>query len=90
MTFLEPLVAEPLLLTRDQDDEIHCLSNVCTHRGTILAEHPTCTRTLTCRYHGRRFGLDGECKHMPEFQDVEGFPSDEDHLAKAELGCGAR
>ena len=27
----DPLVSEPLLLIRDQNDQINCLSNVCTH-----------------------------------------------------------
>ena len=85
-TFLEGCVDEPLLLTRDLDDQIHCLSNVCTHRGTILVEHPACERALTCRYHGRRFALDGTCRHMPEFQDVEDFPAPEDHLARLQWG----
>lgn len=84
--FLEGSIDEPLLVTRDYDDKIHCLSNVCTHRGTILAEHATCSRTLTCRYHGRRFALDGTCKHMPEFEGVEGFPSPSDHLPKVQWG----
>jgi choline monooxygenase len=35
-TFLEDYLDEPLLLTRDKENNIHCLSNVCTHRGTIL------------------------------------------------------
>jgi choline monooxygenase len=35
-TLLEGFLNEPLLLTRDQNDVIHCLSNVCTHRGNIL------------------------------------------------------
>lgn len=85
-TFLDPLIPEPLLVTRDHDDRLHCLSNVCTHRGTILAEHPTCTRTMTCRYHGRRFDLDGTCKHMPEFKEVTDFPSSADHLTQVQWG----
>ena len=27
---------EPLLLTRDKENQLHCLSNVCTHRGNLL------------------------------------------------------
>jgi choline monooxygenase len=86
VTFLQGCIDEPLILTRDLQDAIHCLSNVCTHRGTILAEHPDCTRSLTCRYHGRRFDLDGRCKHMPEFDQVEDFPSDADHLTRLQWG----
>src|SRR5215217_2253934 len=33
-TLLDGILDEPLLLTRDSGDQVHCLSNVCTHRGT--------------------------------------------------------
>ncbi|GJQ30490.1 MAG: choline monooxygenase [Phycisphaerae bacterium] len=90
-TLLEGCLDEPLLLTRDFDDQIHCMSNVCTHRGTILCEKGRGEgggheRTLTCRYHGRRFGLDGAFKFMPEFKGVEGFPCEKDNLAKVPWG----
>lgn len=80
--FLDGCVEVPLLLTRDRDDQLHCLSNVCTHRGTILCEHAGFEKNLVCRYHGRRFDLDGTCRHMPEFTRVEGFPAASDHLPK--------
>ena len=81
-TILEGYVDEPLLLTRDSDDKIHCLSNVCTHRGNILVENPDVTRVLQCRYHGRRFELDGCFKSMPECEDAENFPTEKDNLSK--------
>ncbi len=86
VTLLEGLLDEPLLLTRDMADRVHCLSNVCTHRGTILCEKGGHERHLVCRYHGRRFELDGRCTHMPEFKEVAGFPGPEDHLPKVEFG----
>src|SRR5688572_298502 len=33
---LPGLVDEPLLLTRDAEGRLRCMSNVCTHRGNIL------------------------------------------------------
>jgi choline monooxygenase len=71
---------EPLVLTRDRHDQAHCLSNVCTHRGKIIAEQPGQGRQLTCGYHGRCFDLDGTFKRMPGFENVENFPSPADHL----------
>ncbi|MCK6478267.1 MAG: Rieske 2Fe-2S domain-containing protein [Phycisphaerales bacterium] len=85
-TWLEGSLDQPLLLTRDLSDRVHCLSNVCTHRGTTLIEHGGHERTITCRYHGRRFDLDGTCRSMPEFKDVVGFPSEADHLPRVPLG----
>ncbi len=71
---------EPLLFTRDARDRMHCISNVCTHRGHLVCEHPGIENKLRCRYHGRRFDLDGRFSSMPEFDGVEHFPSDDDHL----------
>jgi phenylpropionate dioxygenase-like ring-hydroxylating dioxygenase large terminal subunit len=86
VTFLEDLVPEPLLLTRDGDDRLHCLSNVCTHRGNLVCEHEGAEAFLRCRYHGRRFALDGRFLSMPEFDQVEQFPTDADHLRPVRLG----
>jgi choline monooxygenase len=79
-TLLEGCLDEPLMLTRDFEDRLHCLTNVCTHRGAIVCEGPGVERHLRCRYHGRRFGLDGQFQHMPEFEQVKGFPSEADNL----------
>jgi choline monooxygenase len=84
-TLLEGCLDEPLVLTRDVDDRLHLLSNVCTHRGTIVCEGPGSERHLRCRYHGRRFGLDGRFQHMPEFEGVADFPSKKDDLAAVRL-----
>jgi choline monooxygenase len=80
-TLLEGLLDEPLLLTRDARDTLHCVSNVCTHRGMIVCEHAGLEGVLRCRYHGRRFALDGRFLSMPEFDDVQDFPSARDDLA---------
>lgn len=82
---LEGSIDEPLLLTRDYDDQLHLMSNVCTHRGFTVAEHGGCVRHLRCRYHGRRFGLDGSFSSMPECEDAVDFPSESDHLPKLPL-----
>ncbi|WP_337868503.1 aromatic ring-hydroxylating dioxygenase subunit alpha [Meiothermus sp.] len=81
-TLLEGCLDEPLVLTRDHHDQLHLLSNVCTHRGMLVAETGDNARYLRCRYHGRRFGLDGCFQAMPEFEGVEGFPSPKDDLPK--------
>jgi choline monooxygenase len=86
VTMLDGMLDEPILLTRDHSDRLHCMSNVCTHRGTILCAGAGHEKSLICRYHGRRFDLDGQCKHMPEFEQVKGFPSPTDHLPKVEHG----
>ena len=79
-TLLDRYLSEPLLLTKDKSGDIHLLSNVCTHRGNLLAEKACKAGKLRCRYHGRTFGLDGRFASMPEFKEVKDFPSEADNL----------
>ncbi len=84
-TLLDEFLAEPLLLTRDKQNQVHCLSNVCTHRGNLVVEKPCKLNDLRCKYHGRRFALDGTFAAMPEFKEVENFPSAADNLKSLPL-----
>ncbi len=86
LTLLEGCLDEPLLLARDRADRLHCLSNVCTHRGNLVCESEGVENQLRCRYHGRRFGLDGKFQFMPEFEGVANFPSPADDLANVAFG----
>ncbi len=80
ITFLENFIDEPILLSVDKDHELKCLSNICTHRANILVHHPDSKSKITCGYHGRRFDLGGKMEFMPEFEEVENFPRECDHL----------
>ena len=81
-TLLEGCLDEPIVLTRDAKGARHCLSNVCTHRGNIVVTEASAVSSLRCRYHGRRFALDGSFAHMPEFEGAIGFPSPSDDLPR--------
>lgn len=81
VTLYEDFLNEPLLFTRDFEDRKNCLSNVCTHRGNILVDGSCNERQLRCRYHGRKFDLNGKFISMPEFDGVSDFPSAKDNLA---------
>jgi len=82
--FLLPgFLDEPVLLVK-RDDEITCLSNVCTHRAKILVEDACKADLIRCSYHGRRFSLDGRFISMPEFDAVADFPSEADNLFRLE------
>ena len=84
-TLLENCLNEPMLLTRDETGELHCLSNVCTHRGNLLVYEPCKVSILRCKYHGRLFQLSGKFKSMPEFKEVKDFPSGDDDLHRLPL-----
>ncbi|MBC6367964.1 SRPBCC family protein [Algoriphagus sp. AK58] len=83
-SFMEFGIQEPMLLTRE-GEQLSCLSNVCTHRGNILCHDPKQSRQITCAYHGRRFNLQGEFQHMPQFRETQNFPRPQDHLHRFPL-----
>lgn len=89
VTLLPGMLDEPVLFVRDLDESLHCISNVCTHRGNLLIDSPCIAQQIRCRYHGRRFKLCGDFVHMPEFETARDFPSSSDNLPKvpfAQLG----
>ncbi|OGT56228.1 MAG: choline monooxygenase, partial [Gammaproteobacteria bacterium RIFCSPHIGHO2_12_FULL_42_10] len=83
---LPGMLDEPILFTRDTAGQLHCLSNVCTHRANILLDKPCTVPHILCGYHGRRFNLGGEFLHMPEFAAAKNFPSASDHLPHVPFG----
>ena len=76
ITLLPGALDEELVLVRGEDGVLRLLSNVCTHRGMLVVEAECQVTGLRCRYHGRRFGLDGCFQSMPKFDQVEGFPTE--------------
>jgi choline monooxygenase len=80
VTLLDGHINEPLLISKDKEGNIHCLSNVCTHRGNLMVERACKLNDIRCKYHGRRFSLNGKFLSMPEFKEVENFPSEDDNL----------
>jgi len=77
---------EPLLLARDAQGVLRCLSNVCTHRGNLLVQAACRAPQIRCGYHSRRFDLAGRMTFMPEFQGARDFPSPRDDLARVPFG----
>ena len=80
LTLLDGFLTEPILLTRNKEGQIKCMTNVCTHRGHILSLGPGQSKNIKCAYHGRTFDLDGNFKSMPEFEQTKDFPRDCDNL----------
>ena len=82
---LPGFLTEPMLLTKDGEENLFCLSNVCTHRGNLVALKKSKAKKLICGYHGRRFTLDGTFEFMPEFKETKGFPRACDDLHQFSL-----
>jgi choline monooxygenase len=81
-TILPDFLNEPVIIIKDQQDQLSVMSNVCTHRGNLLVTEAGRDPILRCGYHGRCFGRDGRCRSMPGFEGVEDFPSPSDDLRK--------
>lgn len=66
-------VGGPVLITRDEHDQLHAFANYCRHRGTQLAEGCGKRRSLVCPYHAWSFGLDGKLLRAPGMENTPGF-----------------
>lgn len=57
---------QPVVLTRDADDQFHVLYNRCPHRGNKVCQvEKGNARSLTCSYHGWAFAMDGALMGVP-------------------------
>lgn len=76
----------PVLVVRDEEGELRAFMNVCRHRGALLAAGEMGDQDdnvagncngFTCKYHGWRYGLDGQLKGAPNWKDGNLPPFDE-------------
>ncbi len=68
--------AEPVLLVRGGDGLLRAFSDVCRHRGHLLAEpgEPSSGgKAIVCPYHGWTYALDGSVLGAPSMRDVPEF-----------------
>jgi NAD(P)-dependent dehydrogenase (short-subunit alcohol dehydrogenase family)/phenylpropionate dioxygenase-like ring-hydroxylating dioxygenase large terminal subunit len=66
------MLGADLALFRDADGVAQCISNVCPHRGSSLAEGTLYKDgTLACPFHGWRFNGAGACTLIPSRRDHE-------------------
>lgn len=80
--FTTDLVGEPLLVVHGRDGTIRVLSNVCRHRGNIVATGKGNSRLFSCAYHAWSYKDDGALVAAPLMDRVAGFD-------KAECGLPA-
>tara|TARA_B110000495_G_scaffold39565_1_gene31929 strand:- start:1300 stop:2325 length:1026 start_codon:yes stop_codon:yes gene_type:complete len=53
---------QPIVLTRDNNNTLNTLYNVCQHRGCILLEYQGNSKQIKCGYHGWTYELSGDLK----------------------------
>ena len=59
------MLGQDFVLFRDTAGTVHCLSNVCTHRGASLAGGTIEGDCVGCPYHGWLFDQTGACVDQP-------------------------
>jgi choline monooxygenase len=65
----------PVIVVRDEAGALNAFHNVCRHRAGPLAPDGMgeCGGSLTCKYHGWRYGLDGRLAVARDFGPAPGF-----------------
>lgn len=65
---------QPVVITRDKQNELNLLINACSHRGAMLCRRKTDNRkTLTCPFHGWTYSNDGKLLKVKDPREA-GYP----------------
>lgn len=60
------VAGRPVIFSRDQKGEVHCLFNTCRHRGALVCtERDGNKRRFMCMYHGWIYNNDGTLARVP-------------------------
>jgi phenylpropionate dioxygenase-like ring-hydroxylating dioxygenase large terminal subunit len=82
---------EPVVVSRDEDGQVHVLLNSCTHRGTQVCKASFGnSATFTCGYHGWVFGNDGQLRGVPGRRTLYGKDFDMSRLGLREARVGVK
>jgi phenylpropionate dioxygenase-like ring-hydroxylating dioxygenase large terminal subunit len=76
----------PLLAVRGADGKVRAFRNACRHRGMQVATGTGCARSLTCRYHGWTYNLEGALRHIPHEEGFPGFDREAHPLVPVTAG----
>ncbi len=71
--FTTELVDEQLIVARSTGESVHVLSNVCRHRGSVIARGTGNAKRFICPYHAWTYGLDGNLIAAPLMDGVAHF-----------------
>jgi phenylpropionate dioxygenase-like ring-hydroxylating dioxygenase large terminal subunit len=68
------LLGEPLVLFRDQNNQVICLYDACPHQGLPLSRGKVVNGNVECPYHGWQFGSGGDCQKIPSLGEDKNIP----------------
>ena len=69
------MLGQNFVLFRDTAGVVHCLHDVCVHRGASLAEGKLHEDCIQCPYHGWRYDGTGACRHIPTLAESARIPA---------------
>jgi choline monooxygenase len=78
--FTAMIADEPVLIVRDNQENLRAFSNVCRHRAGPVAAGEGERKSFQCRYHGWIYSLEGRLMGTPEFDGVECWTKEENGL----------
>lgn len=65
---------QPVVITRNKDDELSCFINACSHRGAMLCRKKKDNKQIfTCPFHGWSFNNSGKLVKVKDSSDA-GYP----------------
>src|ERR1051326_755717 len=78
----------PIVILRDEAEQLRAFVNVCRHRGSQLMPDGCGNRkTLQCLYHAWTYNLDGSLRAAPGSKDEPGFKKEDLGLLPIQIDC---
>ncbi len=78
------ILDDSILIVRVAPDRIRAYYNVCSHRGRRLIDTPKGAKRargrkqhFVCGFHGWRYGLEGQCTHVPDVENWKNVLTEE-------------
>ncbi|MBO6975595.1 MAG: aromatic ring-hydroxylating dioxygenase subunit alpha [Prochlorococcus marinus CUG1435] len=76
------LYDEPLVLYRDENQNVRCIKNICPHRGASFFGGTLSDGVITCPYHGAKFSSGGSCQNLDRITCSHIVDNNYDNYAK--------
>ena len=76
------LYNEPLVLYRDENENVRCIKNICPHRGASFFGGTLSDGVITCPYHGAKFSSGGSCQNLDRITCSHIVDNNYDNYAK--------
>ncbi|NNE11710.1 MAG: aromatic ring-hydroxylating dioxygenase subunit alpha [Ilumatobacter sp.] len=75
--FTVTIMGEPLIVVRDKQSQVRCMSAVCQHRAMQVCEGEGNGTTFKCPYHHWNYALDGRLLGAPAMERTADFDKSE-------------